>query len=391
MEEATHDQMATTTPTMSTVAALPRTPLRPVENESAIPTMSTTTSKRLKQSKDDNQSHHPSTSPMNLEQLSSLLSSQKEPIDAPRTVSKDIVQFLYEQAMITEKLSPGEQTLLDNAGLLSLEQVLLPATAAAIEKYLRYCQKVVQRHYKQQPSSSESLVSSTKDAWKRVRKLVFTSLPTVQQAVAESRSHRAIVDARREVQWQRELERQAEQRQRDMQVAQEHHRLERKRELQKKLGTNQRMWREIAYLQTQLTKLHTEERMWQNAEQTLHQEQQILLQQEQQQQQLEQNKTTGTIPEEESKTTSDSSVSASTLTHGIIEAMQDVQLSARRIQSALQIVSQTVRTAEQVRQQLYRQYTAEHQFYGYPGYHDPKGLLRALSQPTQDDDEEEDA
>jgi hypothetical protein len=367
------------------VTMTPRTPLLPVDkNEHAIfPTttsMSHASSKRLKQSNDD--SHRPSSF-INLEELSSLISSQREQIESPRGVSKDIVQFLYQQAMVSEER--GDQNVLDSAGLLSLEQVLLPASATAVEMYLRNCQKVVQRHYKQQPSHATT--PNTKDAWKRVRKLVFTSLPTLQQAVAESRSHRGIGDAQREVQWQHEHAQQAEQRQRDLQTARDQRRLERKRELQKKLVANQQLWREIAYLQTQLTKLHQEERMWQNAKQTLQQEQQILLQ-KQEEQQLSKS----SIPENEDTSQILNPLAASTMTQNIMEAMEDIQLSARRIQSALQIVSQTMHTAEHVRQQLYQQYTADHQFYGYPGYHDPKALLRALSQPTtQEDDDDDDA
>jgi hypothetical protein len=98
------------------------------------------------------------------------------------------------------------------------------------------------------------------------------------------------------------------------------------------------------------------------------------------------------IPENEDTSQILNPLAASTMTQNIMEAMEDIQLSARRIQSALQIVSQTMHTAEHVRQQLYQQYTADHQFYGYPGYHDPKALLRALSQPTtQEDDDDDDA
>ena len=63
----------------------------------------------------------------------------------------------------------------------------------------------------------------------------------------------------------------------------------------------------------------------------------------------------------------------------------DVRVSAVRIRAALDLVRDTLQKGETARQALYAQYVRDHQFYGYPGAHDAKGLLRALSQSQPED------
>jgi hypothetical protein len=61
-----------------------------------------------------------------------------------------------------------------------------------------------------------------------------------------------------------------------------------KAELKKKLPRNQELWREVAYLMTEISKLSKEERLWQQAEQNLAAAEQELDRQEQEQLEVEQ-------------------------------------------------------------------------------------------------------
>jgi len=64
----------------------------------------------------------------------------------------------------------------------------------------------------------------------------------------------------------------------------------------------------------------------------------------------------------------------------ITEMLGDITVSALRIQQALEEVSKLASDADGVRKELYHKYRKDHQFHGYQGFKDPKGLLRSLSQ-----------
>jgi signal transduction histidine kinase len=159
-------------------------------------------------------------------------------------------------------------------------------------------------------------------------------------------------------------------------------RRQRQRDLQKKLPANQEVWREVAYLMTELTKLSNEERQWHNiASQHLDRTEAALVEQEKQLENVRQNL-------ELSKDVANIDKPSETVLQIVgmaTDSASDVTLAVDRIRNALHHVSNTVTECEQSRQQLYHQYVSNHQFYGYQGIHDPKGLLKALSQSQSED------
>ena len=157
---------------------------------------------------------------------------------------------------------------------------------------------------------------------------------------------------------------------------------QRQRDLQKKLPANQEVWREVAYLMTELAKLSNEERQWQNvAAQYLDRTEADIVEQEKQLQNLSQNLELS----EHAVQIDVPSETVQQIVDAVTDSASDIAFAVDRIRNALHHVSNTVTECEQSRQQLYHQYVSNHQFYGYQGVHDPKGLLKVLSQSQSDD------
>lgn len=292
--------------------------------------------------------------------------------------SRGLVQSLYEEALKGES-DCSDQVYLRDAGLLSLEQVLLPAVAYQEEQGLKQLQAVVQRDC---PGHKSAVVAT--------RKAVYDSVGAACSAVAASReTTRAAADAAREVEWREQRELMNEQRKRVLETAAQRQaeaieaaKQQRKRELQKKLPANQELWREVAYLMTELTKLSQEERQWNLASENLMAQEAALARQEAAVHAAQQEAETSV------NVTSDEELAPPIeQIIQVADTAEDIALSVQRIRSALQIVSQTVVTSEQARRDLYQQYVTDHQFQGYQGVQDPKGLLKALSQSQADDDD----
>jgi hypothetical protein len=292
--------------------------------------------------------------------------------------SRSLVQALYDEA-VSSNVNGDEaldQIELCDAGLLSFEQVLLPAVAYQEEQMLKEWQSIVQR-------DGSMAQKSTVIA---LRKAVYSGIGAACAAVRKSRQSRAIQDREREMKWQKEMEvtlaMEEEERQKQKEITDNEYRealRQRQRDLQKKLPANQEVWREVAYLMTELTKLSNEERQWHNVStQYLNRTEAHLIEQEKQLEQdleLSEHATTVDPPSE----------IVLKMVDTVTDLASDVTLAVDRIRNALRHVSSTVTECEQSRQQLYHQYVSNHQFYGYQGVHDPKGLLKVLSQSQSDD------
>jgi hypothetical protein len=315
-----------------------------------------------------------------------------KPLVYPTTVpvpSREIVQSLFEEAIQSsknntetedddKKLTDQQSLAETDAGLLSFTQVLLPAAAYCEEQALKQLQAVVQRDY----PGTESI-----ETVKMCRKAVYDGVSAAMRAAQASRVTRHTVDQEREAAWRQDAADKAE-RERDsaaqlQQQEDECHTFElsrQKAELKNKLPRNQELWREVAYLMTEISKLAKEERLWQQAEQNLAAAEQELDRQEQEQLELEQKDQAG-VDNNADDGDNETSTNTSTPEFAMVEqTIEDITLSSIRIQQALKIVSGIITESDQVRKDLYRRYRQDHQFHGYPGIKNPKGLLKALSQ-----------
>ena len=277
--------------------------------------------------------------------------------------SKSTIVNLYKIARHDEEV--GDQAYLEPAGLLSLDQVLLPALALQEEKAVKKLQAKVQRD-----------APEYKVAVEHCRKLIRHGVAQAIQAVEEARLHRCQRQQRlrQEQAKERRLEREAraraseEERQHKAQLRQrrkEQEQKERTRTLTRQLPRNQKLWKEVVSLTSAITQLEKEERMWIEAEQ-----------------ELIQAGDTSADDQQKTETNSVQSVQApkAALQEATEESIQDIVLASTRIQQGLGVVLNILEESEQVRKEMYQKYRKDHQFHGYQGVRNPRGLIRFLSQ-----------
>lgn len=297
-----------------------------------------------------------------------------EHVDIP---SKSLIKSLFEQA---ETSGNGDQKSLTAAGLLSLEEVLLPAIAYQEDQALRHVQAKAQRDG---PPQAVACIETC-------RKAVFDGIRHARQAVAQSRQDRFPAEQQRQAAWAQEKQRQRQARHEQAQrlAAQQEQernwqRQQRKNELIKTWPRNQAMWREVVDLMNDLAKLQKEERLWKEAREQLQLQQDEIAAREEQKRRQEAERNASAAVHENNDISTNNEPQPQKAGHDmekVQQAVQDMTLSTVRIQQALGIVSDIAKESDQVRKELYRRYRKDHQFHGYQGVQDAKGLLRVLSQ-----------
>jgi hypothetical protein len=292
--------------------------------------------------------------------------------DEVNVPSKGLIRAFYNDALSQEN---SHQNQLDEAGsgILSMEEVLIPAVAREEMNMLKKTQAKAQR------DASESVV----DSLKLCRRAIYESVESAIVAARVARLQREANEKARQEQIQQDreatkerlrLKREEEARQRKVQRAEDRKatkELERL-EMKKTLPKNTEMWREVAFLMTELAKIKKEKRMWMEAEQEIDSKIAALIK----------------AKEDEASSNADSENASDMVVSNIDEqykerisnAVEDINLSSLRIERAVNVVSDTVTEANAVRSELFKKYTKDHQFHGYAGVKDPKSLIRILSQ-----------
>jgi len=279
--------------------------------------------------------------------------------------SKAIIKALYQCAV---KDPDSHQNQLDekDSGLLSLEEVFLPAVIAEEVEALKRVQAKAQRdtphHVKSLEMCRRALYESGAYAIEKTReaRLIRQEQEAKQIALRE--------EEKRQVKEQRRMEKEAARkiRREERAVAKAAEKERRKRELKKKLPQNVELWREVALFVSELTKLEKEERMWKETEANLKNRERELSVREQEQ-----------VHEEETEEPMENT--KHDLEVRVEHAVEDITLSSLRIQQALRLVSGLVSQSNATQKELYDTYTKDHQFHGYRGVNNPKALIRALA------------
>lgn len=277
-----------------------------------------------------------------------------------------------------EEALENDQAHLQPAGILSLEQVLLPAVALQEETALKRVQAKIQR-------DAPAYKSTIEDS----RRLIRTSIRKAIEAVQVSRQQRLEQQVVRrqetaELARQERLKKQqerarlrqldADQRRQEVQQARE------RRFTALKRQRNKSLYQEIFVLHRSMTRLEKEQRMWKQAQE----------QQEEWKQKMQSNDVPvvpcdsgapaagGSTEEQESSDSSTNKVQV--LRDRTETTMHDMVLASKRIQQGLAQVLTILKDSEQTRQQLYKDYHRNHHFEGYQGVRNPRGLIRFLSQ-----------
>ena len=282
--------------------------------------------------------------------------------------SEASIKALFDAALQTygssnSDICTSDQEYLKPAGILSLEQVLLPAIALEEEKALKRVQSKVQRDVPHYRSTME-----------QTRRLVRQSMVAAMQAVSESRAMRCQKQQERREQQakERRIEREAraivqEQEKERAMERRKQERLEQaakeRQMLKKQLPKNQELWKEVIVLTSSITQLEKEERLWIQAEQALIQSQQ-----------------SDDSAEEEGTKEIVVQAEIDSLQRDTENSMQDIMIASTRIQQGLKLVRDVILESEEVRKDLYQKYRKDHQFHGYQGAKNPAGLIRFLSQ-----------
>lgn len=326
-----------------------------------------------------------------------------EGIDYPRDVSfpnRNILKKFYERCLENEQLEVNkqledgrndhiaryDQLYLNTAEILSFEKVLLPAIACLEDDTLKKLQSKVMRD-----------LSTLKPVVIQCRKFVYSSVAAAISAAEHSRLERTKANLQREEQWALEKREKIleEERKREEDLAKiaaeqhklkELHRLKKQREYKKKLPQNQEIWKEVAFLMSELTKLQNDEETWNQALTDTDQwereitSQEMALVEEDEKQKIEQQ---DSLTQKESSITDQQAVERTEISD-ITQCIRDMTLSISQIEQGLQIVGNVVLDSESTRKELYEEFTQHHQFHGYQGINNSKGLLLALS-ASQDD------
>lgn len=249
--------------------------------------------------------------------------------------------------------SPHQQQHLDQLGILSFENVVLPASAYEHEQVLKRFQSVVQRDAPQ-----------LKSAVVQCRKLVYKSAVAARDAVTACREQRSVAK---------------EEREKELLVEAERNRPAKLLESQKKHPANQALWQETAFLMNELSQLAIEEEKWKSARAELDSyEAQMVASQQQRT-----SATTGAPKDDDVAMSDEGEVatleSLNTATREACIAVATLETNLRRVQDGAE-------EAEASRRQLYETYKSNHQFEGYQDIHNQKGLFKMLSQSQNEDD-----
>ena len=283
--------------------------------------------------------------------------------------SRGLVQSYFNDAM--EKPG-GEQSLVSEFGLLSFQDVLLPIVAHQEERAVKSLQSIVQRDH---PELTSAVVTC--------RKAILDSVHAGMQAAEMAREQRHLAEQDRETKWveQRrlqEIQKQLDQEQRAKEEKQlsDMARLRAMGEARKHLAFNQDLYRENAYLLSEMPKLQKELKSWKQAEEEL------------KKREAEIDALEKELAEKEAETSKKGTTAVLAPMNDqpmqeVETAIKGVKTSTLQIQILLENVCNIADESDKVRKELYRQYRQEHQFHGYQGASDPKGLLFALSQSQQ--------
>ena len=312
------------------------------------------------------------------------------PPDAVAVPGPDVLQHFHQLAVSTSTSTNAtvetHQTQLDSLGsqLLSLEDVLLPAAARQENAALKAHQARLQRD----PSANASSIDICKSVRAYVlemasvgataarsnrleREVAFQSTVADRDAAAQAERRRLRSEAR-----QRQLERREVRAARRRQDAASR----RVRDI-KAHPRNKELYREMAGLLKDHNRLQREERRWEDAGQKLAvQEAEVTRRLEALAVAEAENKDGDDITAAADEEVEQSRHLAATAERSAQDAVDDVLTSAGRVESALTEVAALVQQSDGVRRELYGKYRTDHQFHGYRGNKNTKGLIVALSQ-----------
>jgi len=306
--------------------------------------------------------------------------------------SQKVIGALYnasleekEDGLLVQNMNYNDQRYLKPAGVLSFEQILLPALGLEEENALKKQQAMVQRDSPEYQFVMEHCRRLVRESIRRATDAV-QSTRTKRVELQQDRRQEQLVNLQQARETRHRIRQEEKERRKKEQLrAKEIFQADKKRSLAREFPRNQELWKEIVFLTSSVTQLEREERMW--------------IQIEKQITQLAEKKSdivdSGQTEDTKTMTNSTSSALASVSENSIKalndpfqirteEKVRDIVLASTRIQKGLTMVLELLDDSEVVRKQLYDKYRNNHVFSGYQAVNNPKGMIRFLSQ-SQDD------
>jgi hypothetical protein len=316
--------------------------------------------------------------------------------------SVDLQKRIYNEAKKKTSSHQYQLSAVAKNGLLSLEDVIIPAVCYQEERALRRGEKALRQHCARVfdersinqcrvtrndyiDHNSDVLViiacrSLVKEFETISRLDVRVSRVERETKLTQQLQHskmQSIVEEFRKTQKQRQLER-SERRERQMKqklLDKEKKNKDRKKTFYK----NKEMWREIALLMTALSRLEREEKEWISVQcQLTKREEELGALSETPLSWNERSNSTSHEFNNTNDAVSHSDKESIEIENKLRRAMEDMSLNTGRMSQTLRDVLQFVDETEAVRVEIYRKYTSEHQFRGYLGIDNPKLLVRNI-------------
>lgn len=306
--------------------------------------------------------------------------------------SKRVIKALYEMSLdecseeASEVISDNnkhynDQQRLTPAGILSFGNILLPAIGLEEENALRRVQSKFQRDTPEYKFLMENCRRLVRDSIRSAMYAVQSS-QIIRYQQQEERKHQQLLRTKREREFlqmsrKEELERLAKEHTRKK----EESRAEKKRYLAREHRRNQELWKEIVFLTSSVAQLEREERMWNQIEQDVKhlKGKQIL---------LKKDNATSDLEQRCDESTSSRSSSRfiiikppkNPLQNKTEEMIKNMFYASTRIQKGLDMILEVLSESELSRKELHGKYKKDHVFRGYQSVHNPKSMIRFLSQ-----------
>jgi hypothetical protein len=290
-----------------------------------------------------------------------------EPPSSPSNIQDDSSDYRYK-----------DQNYLKAAGVLSLEQVLLPALGLEEEKAIKRIQATVQRDAPEYKFVMENCRRMVRQAVSNAIVAVSANREKrVRQQVERRRIHALELKECREAR-KREIMEALKKRVQEQKRQREIVRVEQKSRIKQNLARNQKLWKEVVFLTSSLSHLEREERLWIQAEMDLKQ-----LEEKREHEKI----STGNESTDDKENASPMILAAKNHSlHSEVECKaMDIAMASDRIQKGLVMVLQLLKESEEVRCYLYEKYRKDYLFQGYQSIDDPRGIIRFLSQNSEVD------
>uniref|UniRef100_A0A6V2IZS1 Uncharacterized protein n=1 Tax=Ditylum brightwellii TaxID=49249 RepID=A0A6V2IZS1_9STRA len=277
------------------------------------------------------------------------------------------------------------------SGLLSLEEVIIPAIMHEEMEALKRLQALAQRDVNK-TSDGELRVKAIELSRLAVKKCAFAAMDAARESrlkreeeeKKEAKREAEIRELARREGKQRAKEKRKREKEEERQRRKKERALAREREVErirmerkKNLPQNKELWREVAILMTDMARLQKEEKMWADAKLALDKKEERrakenLLQKENV---IE----TSDLIMVDNNNKIDLDIEEIKMKSIVIKHVEDITLAANRINQTLKSTMDLMDKSDEIRTQMTKRYREDHMFHGYRGVNEPKSLVQSLS------------